>query len=457
MLISMYYLRDCIVRLNSMHKLLEKVKDDEENGIDLDTVKSNFYGITLEMSNALAESAFGLNQPYMFSGTLMTLKHAIKSVQNSDERVTLLEAIEVILAPYAEYDFEMLEASSYKENFRYSHMYDEAGVDPEVIKSIAESIRVHHDRTINVIDPRCRQGVNAAAFKRNYPHSKLWGMGLSENKLEETKKRFDRVALGTLKGSNVSNDVFDVLLLQPDISLERAGERLLIKKEKELMLKALNYLRTGGVVVLALPFFRFYKDICLFMAKNFSNLQIRKYESTGFNKSGIVYVTGVRKVDREIDEDDYTSLRYAFDFESIPDIMEQPFEPVTLPSFELDVKSFRGSILDPDEVRRIYESSPCVAQFWGAQQVEKLSENAKNPLLPFNVGQLGLVLTSGCLDGVVDEGNGHFHVVKGRVIKKVDSASDVDMQNNQVEVIETTSNRVEINVFLPDGMHKILA
>lgn len=440
-----------------MYKLLEKLKDDEDNSEDLHLIKSNFYGVTLEMSNALAECAFSLQQPYMFSGSLTTLKMMIKMVQNSEDKKVFMDAIEGIVAPYKDYDYNILTTSSYKENFRYAHAYDEAGVDMEVMRDIGMSIRLRHDRTVNVIDPRCRQGVNAENFKRNSPGSKLWGIGLSDKRIDDTKKKFHRVAMGSIKGSNVSNDVFDVVLLQPDISLEQSGERFFTKKEKELLLKAINYLRPGGSIVLALPYFRFYKDICLFMAKNFSNLQIRKYQSTAFSKSGFVYVTGTRKTDREIDEDGYTLLRYAFDIDSIHDMNETPFERSFLPSQELEIKVFRGSVLDPDEVKRIYETSPCVAQFWNSQKVEKLSENTKNPLLPFNVGQLGLVLTSGCLDGVVDEGNGHFHVVKGRVVKKVDSAQDVDMANNQVEIVETTSNRVEINVFLPDGTHKILA
>lgn len=457
MLISMHYLRDCVVRLNSVRKLLDKAKDDEENGIDLDTVKSNFFGITLDMLTALSECEFSLTKPYMFTGSLATLKLMIKSVQATQDKKIFIEAIDAIIAPFQEFDYESFDAYAYKENFRYAHSYNEAGVDSEVIREVARSIHLDNDRVVNVIDPRCIQGVNAENFKSNFHNARLWGMGLSSKRIDETKKKFHRYVMGSLKGSNVSNDAFDVLILQPEISLDRVGERILLKKEKELIHKSINYLRPGGVMVLALPYFRFYKDICLLLSKNFANLQIRKYQSEAFSKSGFVYVTGVRKTIKEVDEDAYEILRYAFNIENIPDITEEPLEQITLPQNDLEIKLFRGSILDPDEIKRIYETSPCVSQFWNAQKVEKLSEHAKNPLLPFNEGQLGLVLCSGCLDGVVDEGNGHFHVVKGRVVKKIDNDSDIDMENNQIEVVETTSNRVEINVFLPDGTHKILA
>ena len=94
--------------------------------------------------------------------------------------------------------------------------------------------------------------------------------------------------------------------------------------------------------------------------------------------------------------------------------------------------------------------------FWKNQSIEKLSEAAKQPLLPFNIGQLGLVLTSGCLDGIIDEGDGHCHLIKGKVSKKSDIERNYN-DNSEVEVQETISNRVEINVVLPNGEFKTLA
>jgi hypothetical protein len=126
-----------------------------------------------------------------------------------------------------------------------------------------------------------------------------------------------------------------------------------------------------------------------------------------------------------------------------------------LPNDLLEIELFRGSVLDTDDMQRIVETSGCVESFWQNQRVEKLSESVKQPLLPFNIGQIGLVLTSGCLDGVIDEGNGNCHVIKGRVSKK--STVERNSVDGNIEVIETVSNRVEINVILPNGEHKVLA
>ncbi len=71
------------------------------------------------------------------------------------------------------------------------------------------------------------------------------------------------------------------------------------------------------------------------------------------------------------------------------------------------------------------------------------------PLLPFNMGQIGLVLTSGCLDGVVEEYEGQYHAIKGMVTKVRDFNNS--RENNDETSIETISNKVQINLLTPDG------
>ena len=81
-----------------------------------------------------------------------------------------------------------------------------------------------------------------------------------------------------------------------------------------------------------------------------------------------------------------------------------------------------------------------------------LFENARSPI----IGLLGLVLTSGCLDGIVEEKDGNCHLIKGRVSKQV-IQTETNIRQGLNEVTETTVNKVEINVLLPNGEFKTLA
>jgi hypothetical protein len=196
-----------------------------------------------------------------------------------------------------------------------------------------------------------------------------------------------------------------------------------------------------------------YKEVCQYLAKNLKDIQIRL--------DGIhVYICGYRNTDknREADKDVLIALR-TLQLNRSNDCysLDNPLNSFTLPLPATQVLTFRGSKLDETEFAAMYEKSNATETFLKEQRVDKLSDNAKSPLLPFNVGQLGLILTSGCLDGVIDEGNGICHAVKGRVIKKRDVQKEVDNEKDKIDVTEIVANRVEINAFLADGTYKCLA
>lgn len=80
---------------------------------------------------------------------------------------------------------------------------------------------------------------------------------------------------------------------------------------------------------------------------------------------------------------------------------------------------------------------------------EDLKEGQRKPLIPFNPGQLGLVLVSGDIDGVVDEGNGKYHAIKGGVerVQQITRESDGPVNiTNTVDAITTY-----VTVMLADG------
>lgn len=74
----------------------------------------------------------------------------------------------------------------------------------------------------------------------------------------------------------------------------------------------------------------------------------------------------------------------------------------------------------------------------------------RQPLIPFNPGQLGLILVSGDIDGIVDEGNGYYHVIKGSVFRNPTVTNEIEPNNTQVRKI-TRNVSTAITVMLADG------
>lgn len=470
-------MRDSVVRFTNLKKSLErqikKLEKDEQEILEeeLKAQKSNFYGIAIDMLNALTEAIFAfdsyVNKYDMFVSTKSQLMEAIKNIREATSLQPIVDAIENVLQAFDEFDYSTYSVYDYKSDFRCAYMNrNDCTVDEFYLQMIGKTFKTDEDRPIRLIDPRPRMGESIAGLTALMPENTVtYAAAVPEREGNLTKQKFDRVALGTLKGSTISNDAFDIMFLQPPITLEKQSERLMIKKEKDLIRDTIKYLRPGGYLILLLPHFRFYKDICLILTKNFTDFQIRKFAGSSFDKTGVLFLIAKRKPKskdgREVDPKDYRAIRHLYNLDKVENIINESFEEIQLPEGETEVKFFRGSILDIDEIKTIFENSGSMNQFWKEQEVEKLSENPQNPLLPFNTGQLGLVLTSGVLDGVVDEGRGYYHVVKGRVVKKTDSERDYlsnrEGVTNELELVETTSNRVEINVMLPDGTHKVLA
>ena len=73
----------------------------------------------------------------------------------------------------------------------------------------------------------------------------------------------------------------------------------------------------------------------------------------------------------------------------------------------------------------------------------KTEEEVRHPLLPFSPGQLGLVLVSGKIDGIVDEGNGAYHVIKGSTRPKTTTTEKYDENYKPVtEVVRSAATSV---------------
>ena len=74
----------------------------------------------------------------------------------------------------------------------------------------------------------------------------------------------------------------------------------------------------------------------------------------------------------------------------------------------------------------------------------------RHPLIPFSPGQLGLVLVSGYIDGIVDEGDGYYHVIKGTCQKDDKENRYTDDNGNRI-LETTTSNITSVEAILADG------
>lgn len=312
----------------------------------------------------------------------------------------------------------------------------------------------YQERIINVLDfePDKYQYVYNAIQQGNYH------IYMHKDVLENytnTTMPYKRIA-GFPEFCKISNNAFDILV--SIINTERLKENIIadsksisINHIKNKIQSEIKYIHDEGYYIVCMPYFRLYREIALTFSRYFSDIKIIRSEVN----DQYIYMVCKKKKDKECNVELFNKLRKLYSIENIEEyINNQSKELFTLPVIEYEITTFRGTAFDYDRMKGIVDTSGCKDDFWNNQLVHKNVINAR-PLLPFNVGQLGLVLTSGCLDGIIEEDDGSCHLIKGRVTKK--TVSEVSQQDSNKVTEETISNRVNINIFTPEGDYIELA
>jgi len=462
------------IRIRDKHK--EKEKEEEKKKLrerakfDFDNSFRSAHNAFLDMAMTIEESreldVTSKTAPLIALASILPIvEQRFKNINTVDE---LLATVKMLTEPLDEW----VENSSYSDFSYYSYSYsfrerwdsygrNQADMSARVGSLIANAIEYPiHD--INVFDMHCRDSMAVPDIFDGHNNVRLYGLDTSKVLNTENRKRYRRVIYGNLKGCVIANDSFDIAFCFPPLTRDKTMNMgVIVRHERDMLRKTGDFLKPGGTIIYGIPYYRFTRDICEYLVKNYKNLQVF---TTNFDieyGAKFVYVIGQKTISAKTEDWDvetYQKLRnLPLHYNDFIDMNPEALNKIQLPNKFVEVKRFRGSELNETEIEELYAASKCTASFWKDQNVEKLSESKARPLLPFNVGQLGLVLTSGCLDGIIEEGNGFKHAVKGRVIKRVDNVEQIDRQTNQVQVTSTVSNRVEINAFLPDGTYKCLA
>ena len=333
---------------------------------------------------------------------------------------------------------------------------------PDYITEIAESIS--STTPINIFSIQCGEGQDELFLKdrlerKNNVPIKTYGLSEVRYGSNKAKNNMDKVALGSIKGSTITNNAFDIVYVTPRISLKnevKPNGKLKTSNEDIQVTNSMRYLKPGGVFILNIPFYAITPGMKLFLAKNLKDIEVIK---TTFNFENNDYIEEVRRNLNYVSIIGirHTNFSYADIFSTLSnleydDLSDEVSIERTLNLPEEDIKIFRGSILDKEELDEIVLNDNLYEEFHDAINKQN-EEKDKSPLLPFNIGQIGLILSSGSLDGIVEEGHGVCHVIKGMTIKETDTNNEQIVENGRVvtQVTETVRNKVQITALGADG------
>lgn len=358
-------------------------------------------------------------------------------------------------------DYEYAYESKYN-NHSMNSKNDIASVQPYKINAMNSNIKLHENRNVKYLNPCIFIRDEDTYIKDIFNDIDIYGIAEEEYTNQRgDNSEFDANIYTKLiqeddaslndesvkKNMRISNAVFDIINVQPKISIThkmKGDLYALPSKEITALRDNYRYLRPSGIMIYTIPFSRFSYEIMLFWAKNFSNVTIFKPEQD--SETYNITIMGQKQMSKNYEEvyAELKEIKYS-------DIGFEPSYTYYLPEGTKEIELFRGGTIRASDMAKLIAEDGLYDDFFKQINDHKILTDTQ-PLLPFNIGQVGLILTSGKLDGIVEEPGDRCHIIKGRTIKYVEHLQG--SMTSDEDRVDKISNRVQINAFGADGTFK---
>ena len=309
------------------------------------------------------------------------------------------------------------------------------------VKMMKKALRFPENK-VNLFDPCCGCGLALEALALG-TDSVTYGTEIDEARGKEAETRLSRVGFGSFFFSRISSEAFHVLFLNPPY-LNVIGEGgVKARSEKRFLVESMHHLMPDGVLIYIVPYYRLTYDICRVLCDNFRDISVFRFLDSEFSKFRQIVVFGIKKKKEDGSAEAEKLSRFAMLPEKIPVIDTLGTEVYTVPGIEKKVEVFKGANFNLGELKRQLAKSKSINMFFEKSKIDAME---KRPLLPLNIGQVGLIGGSGLINGYVDCDTPH--VIKGRIIK------EVKRRENEEEgtLTETRVNRMLFNILTPEGV-----
>ena len=316
--------------------------------------------------------------------------------------------------------------------------------DNSHVKMIKSALKFPESE-VNLLDPCCGEGIalNVLALGTD---AVTYGTEIDEARGKEAEGRLDRVGFGSFFHSRMSQEAFHGLFLNPPYLNVMGEGGTKARSEKRFLVESIHHLMIGGVLMYIIPYYRLTYDICRVLCDNFQNISVYRFLNDEFKKYNQIVVFGTKKKKDDGSELAEKLSQYAMLPDKIPMIDTIKPEMYALPDVPKNVEIFKGAKFNLGELQRQLAKSKSINMLFEKSKIDAME---KRPLLPLNIGQVGLIGGSGLINGYVDCENPH--VIKGRVIKEIKKYED-DATNT---LTETRVNRMLFNVLTPDGLKRL--
>ena len=321
--------------------------------------------------------------------------------------------------------------------------------ETEHVKQLIRGIEFPEGVTTNLFDPCCGCGL-ALRTLADGNNCNTYGIELDGHRAEEALTRLHRVGFGSYFRSRISNEAFHLMLLNPPyLSVMTEGGNN-TRNEKRFLVDSISNLMQSGLMIYIVPHYRLTADICRVLCDNFDDLTVWKFTGDEFRQFKQVAVMGVRRKRRDGSAMASELVSLMLEHHNLPELTELPENRYLLPATEKRVDLFKGAVFNVAELAEQLNKSTSFSRLF---EKNKLDSDIKRPLLPLNLGQVGLIGGSGLINGLVECDTPH--IIKGRIVKE----NTVNIEENlnkrgeltSTTLTETRSNKMIFNLLTPQG------
>jgi len=221
---------------------------------------------------------------------------------------------------------------------------------------------------------------------------------------------------------------------------------------KEYFYRLNSHINNSGIEVIIMPKINFNAEVINFLTAYLKNISI--YSSSVLDYKNIIALVGQKKTKRE---ENVIEAMQVLDSIIHSQNQKNNFQ-YYFSNQECDNIIFRTTFLDPSDIVTTLKTKSSEIKKFESNIMKKLyvknDSETRHPLLPFSPGQLGLVLVSGNIDGIVDEKNGNYHVIKGSCYKTLSVNSRTE--NNHLIDTAIRGNGTSVQMVKADGEFVIL-
>ncbi|WP_077534352.1 DUF6094 domain-containing protein [Massiliimalia massiliensis] len=442
-------INDCVEIIQSIRKQLPEIRSEYEQSQNDFSVKTELKNTVRQLVQTVALLIQLLNE-YGENSLAETAVRLLNSLKNFDYLGTqdytqlclALKAFETML-PCKKENVNMAALGRLANRVKLGYY----PTDLEHVDRIKKAIYFPAE-PVNLIDPCCGEGKALSRFAYG-TNAVTYGIELDELRGMKAQQCLNRVGFGSYFHSRISYGVFQCLFLNPpylSVPSEFGNRRL----EKSFLTDSLRLLVNDGLLIYIIPYYRATYEICKVICENFSHIQVYKFVGKEFEHFHQIVFMGTKTPKREASQMAMRLSEYLISPDMLQPITQLPESGYKLPVPKRTVERFEGAVFHVAELAEQLKKSKSINYLFDNKV---LDNRVRQPLLPLNLSQIGLVGASGMMNGLIQCDTPH--IIKGRIVKEKKTKTQFDPGDRSMEVTEITSNKLIFNILTSKGYRSI--